>query len=56
MSAAFPHEILVKWSDEDECYVARVHNNPSYRFALATGDSPQQAVRELVKAIRENNL
>jgi hypothetical protein len=45
-STAFPHQVVVQWSDGDDAYVARV---PAVG-ATASGDTPDKAVRAAVKA------
>jgi predicted RNase H-like HicB family nuclease len=42
---AYP--IVVFWSDEDECYVADV---PDLRYCSAFGDTPQEALAEVMVA------
>ena len=43
----FRYHIDLFWSDEDECYIA---NLPDFQFCSAFGDSPEEAVRELIIA------
>jgi predicted RNase H-like HicB family nuclease len=44
----FPYEIVVKWSNEDAAYVARV---PELGIGLtAQGSTPEEAVRKIVTA------
>jgi predicted RNase H-like HicB family nuclease len=43
----FRYHIDLFWSDEDECYIA---NLPDLRYCSAFGDSPEEAVRELMVA------
>ena len=42
MKAKMPYQITVAWSDEDEAYVARV---PALRYCVATGETPEKAVK-----------
>lgn len=41
------YHINVFYSESDACYVADI---PDLRFCSALGDSPEEAVREVVKA------
>lgn len=44
MSGPLRYRIVVAWSDEDQCYVARV---PAFGPAVAAhGDTPDEAARE----------
>jgi predicted RNase H-like HicB family nuclease len=44
----FPYEIVVKWSEEDGAYIARV---PELGIILtAQGSSPEEATRKVVTA------
>jgi predicted RNase H-like HicB family nuclease len=41
------HHINLFYSDEDECYVADI---PDLKFCSALGDSPEEALREILIA------
>ena len=41
------YHINIFWSDEDDCYVADL---PDLQFCSAFGDSPEEALRELLIA------
>jgi predicted RNase H-like HicB family nuclease len=41
------YHINLFYSDEDECYVAEI---PDLRFCSALGDSPEEALREILIA------
>jgi predicted RNase H-like HicB family nuclease len=44
MAAPLRYQIVVAWSDEDDCYVAHV---PAFGRAIAAhGDTPDEAARE----------
>lgn len=45
-----PYQIVVAWSAEDEGYVARV---PAFRYCIAFGETPEQAVKEVKLAAAE---
>jgi predicted RNase H-like HicB family nuclease len=46
----FPYEVVVKWSDEDAAYIARV---PELGIVLtAQGSTPEEAVRKVVTAAK----
>jgi antitoxin HicB len=47
--AAFPYRILVEWSDEDECFIARV---PAVETLATHGDTPEEATREAMVATK----
>jgi predicted RNase H-like HicB family nuclease len=47
---AMPYQITVAWSPEDEAYVARV---PALRYCVATGETPEKAVKEVRAAAVE---
>lgn len=44
---AFPCRILVEWSHDDECFIARV---PAVETVAAHGDTPGEAAREAMVA------
>ena len=41
------YHINIFYSDDDECYVADI---PDLKFCSALGDSPEQAIREILMA------
>ena len=41
------YHINIFWSDEDECYVADI---PDLRFCSALGETPEDALREVLAA------
>lgn len=41
------YHINVFWSKEDACYVADI---PDLRFCSALGDTPEEAIREVLRA------
>jgi antitoxin HicB len=43
MVPPFPYRIVTEWSDEDECYLARV---PALVNCVSHGDTPEDAARE----------
>jgi predicted RNase H-like HicB family nuclease len=54
------HHINIFYSDEDECYIADL---PDFEYCSAFGDSPQEALAELLiakegwlEAARENGI
>lgn len=42
-------EVLIDYSDEDGCYVARV---PALKYCTAIGDTYEEAAREIQDAIK----
>lgn len=50
MNIKLPYQITVAWSPEDEAYVARV---PALRYCVATGVTPEKAVKEVKAAAAE---
>jgi predicted RNase H-like HicB family nuclease len=46
----FPYEIVVKWSEEDKAYIARV---PELRIGVAAqAQTPEEATKRVVTAAR----
>ena len=45
----FKYQIIIQYSSEDECYVARV---PDLDGCMAHGDTPEQAMKEILIAQR----
>jgi predicted RNase H-like HicB family nuclease len=43
----FRYHIDLFWSDEDDCYIANI---PDLRYCSAFGDTPEEAVREIMVA------
>ena len=41
------HHINIFYSEEDECYVADI---PDFRFCSAFGDTPEEALKEILVA------
>lgn len=50
MKDKMPYQITVAWSPEDDAYVARV---PALRYCVATGETPEKAVKEVRAAAVE---
>ena len=43
----FPYQVAVCWSDEDKAWQARI---PAFKNCIAYGETPQEAVTEIMEA------
>ncbi len=48
MQLADRYEMVISWSDEDECYIANV---PDLKFFSAWGNTREQALAEIQEAL-----